>query len=430
MATPIFVLPLDLTSAIFSHCLPDGPSPPSPHTAPLLLAQICRQWREFCLDTPTLWASIVFGDVGSVELLKMWLARSKSCPLSLSLQTKDLTRGNAFMDSVMPHSARWRDVRLVIPPLSYTPLTAYHGPFPTLARLELSSMQLPSDKDTITIRDAPFLREAYLSNLPHRWRFELPLEQLTTLDFLAVDTREATRILQRCTALEHLSCRVGSSDAPPPALSLHSLRSLTVVSSVFELLSFTTPRLEQLNMGNFGLRADRTISGVRALLSRSGCDLISLTVRLWEVTPSDLQLFLSLVPSIISLKLSFATLAGFQHQIQVLGIAGVLPRLRHLEVSDSAGRVHFGPLLDVLRARRLESFRLLLTTRTIGRPQQPRIPPADVLDQFRALAAAGLQMRISTKDGKKPVTILDTLPVEFRNMSEHHFTWNSDGRVR
>ncbi|KAJ7929564.1 hypothetical protein B0H13DRAFT_1564838, partial [Mycena leptocephala] len=89
---PILSVPPEITGIIFIHCLPSNPLPfrewapwPSPHEAPLLLAQICRRWREICLDTPELWKSIAFGDTKSVELQKRWLSRARNQPLTLSL---------------------------------------------------------------------------------------------------------------------------------------------------------------------------------------------------------------------------------------------------------------------------------------------------------------------------------------------------------
>ncbi|KAJ7830478.1 hypothetical protein B0H13DRAFT_1503947, partial [Mycena leptocephala] len=49
-------LPVELWSKIFRCALPrDGRVHPSPKVAPLLLAQICRQWRAVALATPELW---------------------------------------------------------------------------------------------------------------------------------------------------------------------------------------------------------------------------------------------------------------------------------------------------------------------------------------------------------------------------------------
>ncbi|KAJ7919611.1 hypothetical protein B0H13DRAFT_1606049, partial [Mycena leptocephala] len=53
---PILTLPNEITSRIFVQCLPThGRIRPSPRKAPLILAQICRQWREIALSTSEMW---------------------------------------------------------------------------------------------------------------------------------------------------------------------------------------------------------------------------------------------------------------------------------------------------------------------------------------------------------------------------------------
>ncbi|KAJ7131164.1 hypothetical protein C8R44DRAFT_592305, partial [Mycena epipterygia] len=53
---PVITVPYEIIALIFVHCLPaDGRVKPSPHAAPLLLAQICSAWREIALRTRQLW---------------------------------------------------------------------------------------------------------------------------------------------------------------------------------------------------------------------------------------------------------------------------------------------------------------------------------------------------------------------------------------
>ncbi|KAJ7680021.1 hypothetical protein B0H17DRAFT_1077139 [Mycena rosella] len=88
MISPVLLLPPEITSIIFGNCLPSGHRYPSPLNAPLLLTQICRQWREFCLDTPNLWSSIAMADgcgAGCVQLLKQWLSRARNRPLTIAI---------------------------------------------------------------------------------------------------------------------------------------------------------------------------------------------------------------------------------------------------------------------------------------------------------------------------------------------------------
>ncbi|KAF8891942.1 hypothetical protein CPB84DRAFT_1683177, partial [Gymnopilus junonius] len=114
--SPIRRLPNDLLHEIFYHCLPtQRNSALVASDAPILLTRICSKWRSLALSSPRLWAQlhITFCDdyrtspppyttlildndqelqlhASSVlklrcEVVKEWLARSGSCPLSISL---------------------------------------------------------------------------------------------------------------------------------------------------------------------------------------------------------------------------------------------------------------------------------------------------------------------------------------------------------
>ncbi|KAJ7236131.1 hypothetical protein C8J57DRAFT_1570933 [Mycena rebaudengoi] len=52
-------LPVEITSRIFLHCIDESSARPSPTRAPLLLTQICREWKEIAFATCQLWSSLV-----------------------------------------------------------------------------------------------------------------------------------------------------------------------------------------------------------------------------------------------------------------------------------------------------------------------------------------------------------------------------------
>ncbi|KAJ7192150.1 hypothetical protein C8J57DRAFT_1109802, partial [Mycena rebaudengoi] len=79
---PVLTLPAELVSRIFIACLPAYPRP-SPHTAPLLVVQICHHWREIALETSELWASLSILSQYPRKFLETWLGRAKGFPLSL-----------------------------------------------------------------------------------------------------------------------------------------------------------------------------------------------------------------------------------------------------------------------------------------------------------------------------------------------------------
>ncbi|KAJ7751712.1 hypothetical protein B0H16DRAFT_1211046, partial [Mycena metata] len=51
---PILTLPVEVTTEIFVHCLPENPIL-SGKLAPLLLGRICRKWRDIAYGHPRLW---------------------------------------------------------------------------------------------------------------------------------------------------------------------------------------------------------------------------------------------------------------------------------------------------------------------------------------------------------------------------------------
>ncbi|KAJ7175238.1 hypothetical protein C8R43DRAFT_872969, partial [Mycena crocata] len=88
---PVLTLPVEITSQIFLECLPqNGRVRPSPHAAPLLLAQICHHWRNIALSTCQLWSTV---DISLSEFypsqkhpwnsLERWFRRAKGVPLWL-----------------------------------------------------------------------------------------------------------------------------------------------------------------------------------------------------------------------------------------------------------------------------------------------------------------------------------------------------------
>ncbi|KAJ7645823.1 hypothetical protein B0H17DRAFT_959377, partial [Mycena rosella] len=53
---PVLTLPFDIISQIFVYCLPqEDDALPWRTEAPLLLAGICREWRDITMCTHELW---------------------------------------------------------------------------------------------------------------------------------------------------------------------------------------------------------------------------------------------------------------------------------------------------------------------------------------------------------------------------------------
>ncbi|KAJ7921442.1 hypothetical protein B0H13DRAFT_2318339 [Mycena leptocephala] len=225
--------------------------------------------------------------------------------------------------------------------------------FPRLERLVLIGPMRRPRPGTIVFRDAPLLRDVEISDLLYD-QVDLPLEQLTTCD---VQT---------------------------PPVELHSLRSLEIFSW-HVLLYLTVPRLERLQITYWLFDTEDETDALQSLLSRSSCDLQFLSVTMYRLTPAQSQRFFRAVNSIVHLQLTI-----------------VDSEFRHLEIcggNNIAGADHFRPLLDMLWWRQthtgLESFEL-----SLYKPSTFTLPAA-VMTDFRALAEAGLQLRVVTRDERR-----------------------------
>ncbi|KAJ7745472.1 hypothetical protein DFH07DRAFT_17623 [Mycena maculata] len=60
LSFPVLTLPTEITTEIFTCCLPKTPRDPRSCDAPLLLTRICQQWRDIALSTPRLWTTVSF----------------------------------------------------------------------------------------------------------------------------------------------------------------------------------------------------------------------------------------------------------------------------------------------------------------------------------------------------------------------------------
>ncbi|KZT28352.1 hypothetical protein NEOLEDRAFT_1087406, partial [Neolentinus lepideus HHB14362 ss-1] len=102
LSSPIWNLPLELLCKVFWFTLPAGEYVcMRKDSSPLLVAQVCRLWRDVALSTPNLWASITLGGDSSqglganwpnTQAVQTWLGRSGQCSLSVKITN---SRGKA-----------------------------------------------------------------------------------------------------------------------------------------------------------------------------------------------------------------------------------------------------------------------------------------------------------------------------------------------
>ena len=219
--SPVRRLPLDILREIFYHCLPTDRNPiMSAAEAPMLLTRVCGLWRSIAFSSPRIWAKLhipfpgdptfsnsfgcikderiairrqVFAKVTELrcQVVKEWLHRSGTCPLSISLhypigytqtvnsannsrEAADLAADPLFL-LVLSFSKRWKQLDLTLPFPMYQRLESYMSrdalpmlqSFRAVAHLQGITAESGSAYPTpFTFMEAPNLQQLYLSSVP------------------------------------------------------------------------------------------------------------------------------------------------------------------------------------------------------------------------------------------------------------------------
>jgi hypothetical protein len=223
--SPVRRLPIDILREIFYHCLPTDRNPIMSATeAPMLLTRVSSLWRFIAFSSPRIWAklhipfpgdptlSTCFGGLKDEMLatrqqvfakvikhrcrvVKEWLHRSGTCPLSISLHYPTgyiPTLDNAYNSRegadvatdplfllVLSFSRRWKQLDLTLPFSIYQKLDSHmsRDTLPILQTFRVAVAHSHDDTEPtsmpelirpppITLIEAPNLQRLYL-NSPH-----------------------------------------------------------------------------------------------------------------------------------------------------------------------------------------------------------------------------------------------------------------------
>ncbi|KAJ6477531.1 hypothetical protein C8R45DRAFT_1007246 [Mycena sanguinolenta] len=412
---PVLSLPAEITTEIFLRCTPSQSNlGESPSEAPLLLAQICRQWRQIALDTPHLWRSLHFRDGETcIELLRLWLSRSGNLPLNLDLKCWDLSRARALIEASLLHSHRWQDVKFGLHRRSFSEFDLRHASLPLLHSISLVAQWISPDNDpfddTFTITHAPSLRHAHISTLPYV-KTVIPWAPLTTLTLLHdLSFTEYMPLLQGCPNLINLTISTaGPAAGHADPIILNSLETLTCNFGAASVLDhLTLPHLSRLDVSEVEYR--RHAATLSTFIARSGCPLQFLAIHnMSDISPNVLVLFLRAVPDLVE----FASARGSGGPIfSALRLTDIIPQLKvlKLEVSDQIKDEEYKNLLEMLHARveaptaRLESVTLHLN------PKHRRfriMPRSSRIAELRQLATVGLKINFTITGDNFPTRVV------------------------
>ncbi|KDQ19811.1 hypothetical protein BOTBODRAFT_27236 [Botryobasidium botryosum FD-172 SS1] len=175
-------VPSKVLRVIFYHCRED-------QSALCALLRVCRQWRAAALRIPRLWRRLMIrphsvSHPEGVAGLDIWLARSGTLPLRISVEAGDydevqFSSAEQFITRLKLHLHRWQyfSVGTTDEKLALLILSRCKGPAPLLESLvvhvHVQDAELPSTTDDISrselLRDvlepAPMLRQVQVTNL-------------------------------------------------------------------------------------------------------------------------------------------------------------------------------------------------------------------------------------------------------------------------
>ncbi|KAJ7050157.1 hypothetical protein C8F01DRAFT_1179600 [Mycena amicta] len=314
---PVLTLAKEIVSLIFLHLLPSHPrrAPLLGKHSPIILGQICRQWREIALDTSALWSSfsIAHSNRRKLKIIRLFLERSARAPLSIALICeRGDPQGDVYsvMELLASHAARWQHISLCIHPIPY--LNAVEGAMPLLRTLTIVSRtdkgailrlpDIPKWTPTDSFRNAPLLRVVRLSFEIDSYSDSMPWHQLTAMNLECIDFKQFVHVLQNGVQLVHCRATIAPGKITPndeyafkrlPIIHIPHLQTLLLIpwryqhadgipfdftsgSLDYVKLRFPALRILELPENMLGKEAIQTLA---ALIARSGCLLQELCIR-------------------------------------------------------------------------------------------------------------------------------------------------------
>jgi hypothetical protein len=372
VVAPIRRIPLEVLSEIFLFCADSNSKCFDVTQAPMQLSFVCNKWRRLVISMSQLWSSISLqGDLGyfrrgegetcsesiQTDMLRMWLLRSGSSPLTLVidelwLESDVLTSCIAIL---IPHSHRWRDVTFSLDDTHWEMLSAVKGHLPQLERFDIDVFENPIDGFTIPpdiFEVTPKLHTITMHYYPESTDWLIPWGQLRCLHFNLYFPMDLARVLQQCSNLARCTIDIYNFDLHGVLDDLdHScLKSLHLLLRVQDYLRvlfdiLTLRALRDLDIARpLGAGSTLTLprNAVASMLDRSSCNLQRLRLFCVQFTGDELVVILKAQPSLVELVVHEPTspivtkrvLKQMTHDIShfPMGLPLVVPNLKRLEL--------------------------------------------------------------------------------------------------
>ena len=299
------LLPPEILGEIFRHYVYDDDNPDwfeastriaahvDARTTALSLCHVCSYWNSLVADNPSLWSSlcVMWPKRNTVHLVRLWLDRSRSQPLSLYLGEHPCGEGGIspvrdILALFISHAHRWRVVNLDLNDAVQDMFCDVpHGAMPSLEFFDISARNWSSDsleQLSVCLHSSPSLRR--LGWVNSTWKYLPPSlcwHQLTEITLGGIQSSEHLfEILAACHVLKVLVIQNLSFTTPRLTnghVLLPRLQSLRFgyVADVARILDgLLLPELSELHL-EYGFRGSIPDgwNSTLNLLRRSGCQL-------------------------------------------------------------------------------------------------------------------------------------------------------------
>ncbi|KAJ7259871.1 hypothetical protein C8J57DRAFT_1472016 [Mycena rebaudengoi] len=354
LISPMRAIPPEILQEIFLACLPvNHGAVMHVSEAPLLLGRVCRMWRSIALATASLWASVHISvpereyssdAVCHCKALQIWLQRSGSCPVSISLAFPgdySVEYTEHFIDILLSYHHRWKELKLFsiphehssklrslmprdLPLLETVEITHTNNTFdiPRSALVEFMPMpprlrriSLCTNNGTLSVPPCPWFKITTLCLQCNRSAaLSISMAALIAIIEQCLNLQECNLVLPK---VDNTSTTTTSSPTNHHS-TLKYLHSLAVAGPLFAspgynvaafLDHFILPALRSVHLGErvhqSELRASDTLRAFGSLLSRSSCDLQKLYI---EDIGNDIEFLVQCLqdcPSLQQLELSY-----------------------------------------------------------------------------------------------------------------------------
>ncbi|KAJ7506515.1 hypothetical protein B0H11DRAFT_1971602 [Mycena galericulata] len=431
---PVLTLPVEITTHIFSLCLPtikelreSGPSlSEGLKSTPMLFLAVCRAWRETALATPALWSTLqirfetipqkVASEPELVEeFVDQWLGRAALRPLSILFHTSryddHTVTPSRVRDIIHRYAHRMVYLELHSSQSEIRQLELDLASFPLLQRALIGDVHDPPPDPLNPVdvfSNAPQLCELEIFESAVYSSYTPPALQLTKFEGEITDLE----IFSVAPNLIEVKCSMDYFYHVPPTVIIHPrLQFLTLLKTpsgfesdnIFPHLAL--PALLSLDISDSSEYIDP--ESILSFLTRSAAPLHTLSVDLDGDRYDDWAGSLALLENTLENLKVYSPSQAFL--VTFMDLGSMLPRLRNLSFINSP-HINSELLVTFLATRstspglsKLQSFRLVYQRGTFLDSEiyvHPR--RVEAIDHLAKLARTGMDIYIGSFGRTKP----------------------------